>query len=29
MERVLEHVDVEEMYLDVDSENLPDKGGNR
>lgn len=26
MERVLEHVDVEEMYLDVDSENLPDKG---
>lgn len=26
MERVLEHVDVEEMYLDVDSEKLPDKG---
>ena len=26
MERVLEHVDVEEMYLDVDSENLPEKG---
>ncbi len=26
MERVLGHVDVEEMYLDVDSENLPDKG---
>lgn len=26
MERVLGHVDVEEMYLDVDPENLPDKG---
>ena len=26
MERVLGHVDVDEMYLDVDPENLPDKG---
>lgn len=26
MEHVLGHVDVEEMYLDVDPENLPDKG---
>ena len=26
MERVLGHVDVEEMYMDVDPENLPDKG---